>query len=445
MPRSFDLFDTLISRLHYRPDSIFHRVEQAFPFPGFAFHRMAAQGQSDGSLPDIYRHVQKNMGISAEMAEKLMALEFQVELSQIFPIVANLNQVQDGDLIITDTYYSKTQIAQILDHIQCRKKVEIHSLARGKSSGKVWPDLKSRITRHLGDHPHSDVAMPRSFGIESEHYRGNELSKAEQQMVQLDHLELAYLMRALRLQNPYSAPYDALWNDQCQLNVPFLVHASLFLNDFCQKHKKKRVLFTTRDGCLWIQIFQALFPQYESHSFHSSRHVYMHPSPAYIEYVKSLYSEEALIVDCDGEGRTCRHFFRHHIGVKPTHLSIVKVERGLHSVLRYPRVCDAVEKINYDLSGTLYAYQEGPLRCPVEYDVQFVQPSHDCVVKCVELLPRYALGSFDRKVVRWAVKTMEKGLSVDQHISHSLVHFHVGEQHLHFLRNGEMIHKKLQL
>ena len=73
--RSFDLFDTLLGRLQHRPDSIFYLVEKNFPFPGFVFFRLAAELQSDHTLPDIYRHFKRMTQASEEQSEALMQFE----------------------------------------------------------------------------------------------------------------------------------------------------------------------------------------------------------------------------------------------------------------------------------------------------------------------------------------------------------------------------------
>ena len=112
--RSFDLFDTLAGRLHYHPHCIFDFVEKEFPFPGFRFYRTAAELQSNGTFSDIYKRLQVSFGLSPEQALDLMQFEFEIELRQIFPILENLKAVQDGDLIVSDTYYDLDQIQQIL-------------------------------------------------------------------------------------------------------------------------------------------------------------------------------------------------------------------------------------------------------------------------------------------------------------------------------------------
>jgi hypothetical protein len=453
MPHSFDLFDTLIGRLHCHPDSIFYQVQNNFPYPGFVLFRTLAESQSNGTLRDIYRKFQALTGASDEEARALQDFEFQTELNQIFPIRENLTQVQHGDLIVSDTYYTSRQIRFILDRIGLNKKIHLYASPRGKSRGTIWDKIgkKHTILSHRGDSLRADLLSPQSKGIPAQHYTHSQLSAHEKSMAALGHEDLAYLMRALRLQNPYppSSPQYALWNDQCQINLPLLIHASHFLDTFCQQKNKKRILFTSRDGCLWIQLFQKLYPDYESIYFHSSRYAYIYPTAHFIDYVRSLYTHDALIVDSHGSGISCTQFFTQHLQQCPIYLSIINSKKTQHAILRENQRHETIEKLNYDLVGTLYGMDEsGPLRSPLEYDPQFVLPSHRCIELCVQLLSEYNLLSFDKRVIAWASAQARSPLAVDHYIDHAVHHVHLpqdqGMRHLHVLTRGQTYEPRLR-
>jgi hypothetical protein len=440
--RSFDLFDTLLGRLHHHPDSIFELVEKNFPYPGFHFLRTAASYQTDASLPDIYRKFQKLADISEKEISALMQFELETELSQIFPIVENINLVKDGDLIISDTYYDEAQVKKILEKIGLTRNVRIYATPLGKHSGEIWDFLKKEasIDRHLGDSFHSDVSQPESRGIPASHYMNGQLSLAEFSMRELGHFELSCLMRAVRLQNPFptASKEYLIWNEQSQINIPLLVAASLYLHEFCQKHGKNRILFTSRDGCLWIQIFQILFPQYESIYFHASRYTYIHPTPSYIDYVKSVYTNESVIVDAHGRGFSCSQFFK-RLKLKPTYLAIVNSGKKYHGILRTHELCEQIEQLNSDLTGTLYDVQGNvALRTDPEYDLRYIRPIHQCIAKCKELLPQYSLEPFDMRIMQWAYQAMNSGLVIEKVISHARYHCHI-------LKDGKLHHVHLYI
>lgn len=411
--RSFDLFDTLLGRFQFDPNSIFDLVEKRYPFPGFKLFRFAAAMRSDGTLTDIYKKMQELIDLSPEQAANLMKFEFETELDQVFPILENLNLVQDGDWIISDTYYDRSQVQEILKKIGLKKNVNVYASPYGKASGMIWDRLKETPPIfHLGDNTHSDVMMPYSRGILSFGYRNGDLSLAEKKLLEFGQADMAFLIRSLRLLNPYplQSPEHLIWVEQCQFNLPILISASLYLNDFCKLHGKKRILFTERNCCLWIQVFNALFPEYDSIYYHSSRFVYTNPTPSFIDYVSELYTEETVIVDANGTGMTCGSFFKTHLEKKPCYLSIHNYHRKKNfAIYRKRRVAKEFEKMNFDLAGALYDVQDGhPLRAEPEYDLRWIQPSHHCIRTGVELLSRYHFQPFDPRVIEWFFKRLKK-------------------------------------
>lgn len=222
----------------------------------------------------------------------------------------------------------------------------------------------------------------------------------EQIVIEANHEELATLMRQLRLSNPYekeSLSYKA-WEEQSQFNIPILILASYYLDNFCQINQKQRLLFSARDCCHLIDIFKTLFPKYESIYFYSSRLVYSNPSTAYIKYVKDLYSENTVIVDGQGTGNSCRKFFSNHLNTQPCLIPIVGIIPN-HIAISY-RFGDKIEFINYASHGSIYDYtEEGPQFLPLEYDVESVSPAYACVQKCITLLGNYRFKPFNQMLI----------------------------------------------
>jgi len=87
--------------------------------------------------------------------------------------------------------------------------------------------------------------------------------------------------------------------------------------------------------------------------------------------------------------------------------------------------------------------EKEPLRCEIEYDTKFVEPSHLCVKKCVAILDEYELQPFDQRVVQWASDLAWSGLAIDRFIDHAPHHIHLMEngrtRHLHVLCSGHQM------
>jgi predicted HAD superfamily hydrolase len=290
---SFDVFDTLVGRVHKDPTSVFYLVESRYPFPGFSSKRIQAEYNSNGTLNDIYRSFVSLTGISEIEAQKLREFEIETELSNVFPIMCNISRVQDGDILVSDTYYDDKEILRIVRHAGLKKNVEIFATVDGKCSSWIWPYIQRRynILEHEGDNQYSDVSSPRRYGIQAKWFELSEYSPLEQQIFNTSQKELANLMRVLRLSNPHqqgSIAYSA-WNEQAQINIPLLIVTSFLIDDFCKKNVKQKVLFLSPGTGHLIKIFGKLFPQYSSETLLISRDLYMHPTQDYMRYMRSVY------------------------------------------------------------------------------------------------------------------------------------------------------------
>jgi hypothetical protein len=430
---SFDIFDTLVGRLHPDPRFVFQLVEENYPYPDFVFLRRLAELQSNGTLEQIYQRFRAMTGISEEEAKRLMDFELTTELSHVFPIMENVQKVKNGDFLVSDTYYNFDQLKRILEKIGLEKNIQVFFSPNGKSSGMIWKALKeiAHIQEHLGDNYKSDVVMAREYNIPASHYQNCQFSSSEQTVWNAGQKELASLMRALRLQNPYpkdSAKY-VLWNEQAEWNIPLLIQASIHLDQFCKTHRKTRILFTSRDCCLWIKIFQKMFPEYESIYFHSSRNAYRHPTDSYIEYVKSLYTQNTVIADGPASGSSCSTFFKNYLQLHPTYFAIMHHKGTTECPFYGVQVCsegfcNAIECLNVDYVGCLESFQDGkPIRAPCEYSKEYVDAIHACTETFLKIYPAYTINLFDKNLFSLMMRSLQQGIRSHHYLPHFGEHF----------------------
>jgi len=389
---SFDVFDTLLGRLHKDPLSVFRLVETRYPFPGFTKLRISAAMASDGTLEDTYRKFMIMNKLSLEETAKLKAFEIETEISNVFPIVANLSKVQDGDLLISDTYYNNEELAQILEKVGLDKKIHLFATVSGKSQGTIWPELinKYEILSHLGDNPRADVASPKKYGITGVLCKKTHYTPIEQDVCKKGQTDLANLMRILRLLNPY--PEESVqwntWEKQAKHNVPRLIVASLQLNAFCQQRKITSLLFSARGCCHFIKIFKKLFPNYSSTYFHTSKSIYRNPTPEFIRYVHSLYAPNSVIVEESGSGAICQEFFTKYFPTIPNLTTLAYCSSSLpHLSKQFEHM---PKNLNIDCTGPLISFDTtGPVHAPLEYSLEDIQPAHECLEKCLSVLDEY--------------------------------------------------------
>lgn len=354
--RSFDVFDTLIARRCIEPHRVFERVARTMERPGFPAERVAAEQAVWGgpyTLEDIYRRLAEDVGLDPSYAAQLMSAELAAELDEVIPVAENLEQVRDGDLLISDMYLSERAIRDLLDRAGLRKNVGLVVTAHGKRSGDIWPKVagKFSITEHLGDNAHADVHMARSFGLLATHTRVTDPSQVERWLLDLGLSDLAEVLREARLATWHENPVlRRLQLAQVQLNLPILILSSLRLARLAKRLEAERILFASRDCNLWLELFQAMAAPLEVSSeavyFYTSRHARVNASADYGRYARERLSKRSIIADVCGTGWSMSNllstlglsdqylFFTHWMPVAPSYLA--------HSPVQQTCVVDAV-------------------------------------------------------------------------------------------------------
>jgi len=309
---SFDLFDTLLTRRAIFPSRVFEEIEHRLGASGFAAARQTAEQSliQRGEVYDlagIYREMQRLGQCTQSVAASLMAAEIEAEFDHAVPIAENLVKVRDHDLVVSDMYLPTDILRRLLRHVGLKAHVNIFASNAGKHSGNIWPRLGERwlIRQHLGDNAHADVASPRACGIPAAHYLGSQPAQIEQLLLAHGQLELAGVVRALRLSCPLAneSTEGQLWQRVVQLNVPLLCLASSALQHYCVAHQCTRILFSARDCYQLADIHGLLYPLMSSDYIHVSRHTLQHDR-AGVNALLDRAGPAALVVDIASTGHS---------------------------------------------------------------------------------------------------------------------------------------------
>jgi hypothetical protein len=373
--RSFDIFDTLISRTVIDPIDVFDIVEQS-GVANFKQLRLHAQNLSNHTFADIYANYQRLTGIDDAEAARIQQLELQAETAVSFLITEAYHRVRDGDILVSDMYLTRDMLASLLKSVGFDKQVDIFVSPSGKASGEIWPVLKQTFTieHHLGDNVWSDVQSPAQHGIASSHYLATQAAPIEVLLAKLGAVTTAGIVKRCRLTNPL--PPDTrdwrLHEAQLSANLPFLLLMAVHLHDIMEREGLRRILFTTRDSCLLQPLFELLFPDVESHTFYSSRVALAERRASYMTYVKACYLPgSTLIFDLHGAFKTGRDLFQHLFGTLPrVHIFSGASGRAPdYSGLSFdvPRGSHFVEVLNLDQVGSLVTIDDHgrPVRAPM--------------------------------------------------------------------------------
>ncbi len=436
---SFDVFDTILARLRIHPYTIFDQIEKEYPFNDFRRLRSIAEQKSNGSYDSIYNEFKNITGMSVQEINKLKEYEINVERNNMFLIKENYNKICNNDILVSDMYLSKDSIYGLLQANGFNKNVELFVSYNGKSNGYIWDEIRKKysIIKHYGDNEHSDVKQAITKGINAELYVESNLTEHEKYFFNKGYHELCYYMRYVRLSNPYLRevfPHEyELWKEQSQLNLPFLIFCCTYINHFMKNNNKKKVLFATRDGCHMIKLFNILYPQYEACEYHCSRRMYNIPSKDYIEYVDKIVDDTSVIFDLHGGGYSSGNFFNVHLKEKK-YCILYAVLQSLSPYINSDHVkgiavldSESVEKLNYDLRGSLYDFINGfDVRGDIEYDTKYIQICHDAINFAVKNIELFRVGEtgFTLDDYNYLLKYINEHIYIAKMIKHKTSHDH---------------------
>ena len=307
---SYDIYDTLIARRTIEPIGIFETIEKELNFQHFSRLRRECESCCvHPTFDDIYAELQKKTDCNDITIKLLKSYELATEISHSYLIRTNYSRVSDGDILVSDMYFSQEQLEYILRCLGLNKRVVIYSSSsckKSKHDGDMYDYLKTKydIKKHLGDNIYADIQKAEEHGIPAELTRLSPLNKNEKFFVANGLQDFAFFIREFRHSTVYSIDSNeyALFMNQASFNLPILILECIYLHMCLQKENRNTVLFLTRDSCLLIHLFKKLYPQYNSIEYLTSRLITLkHCNEEYEAYVRNLYDDKTCMI-YDGNG-----------------------------------------------------------------------------------------------------------------------------------------------
>jgi FMN phosphatase YigB (HAD superfamily) len=294
---SFDVFDTLVTRLTWRPEDVFlllgHRLREAGLWRGtaeeFAAARRAAEaalravpGTEEVDLRSIHDALAPDQGWDETARDRAMAMEVAAEADCIRPIAGNaarLAALQAGGsevALLSDTYLDRASLMQLLAAggiaVPPERVFASAPLGASKRSGRLFQHVAAELRVapgeiwHEGDHPHSDFACPRRLGIAATQWRDGAPTRHEATLHQaipghppLLRSLLAGAARAARLSAlPATAHDRTLWSTGATVAGPLLLGFVLWVLNQAREGGHRRIHFVARDGQVLKSMAEAL-------------------------------------------------------------------------------------------------------------------------------------------------------------------------------------------
>lgn len=262
--RSFDFYDTLVTRMVANPADIFSLVGERLSIPDFRSMRIAGETAARTALGGevTFQQIYDYVPLAADLKEKARLLEFELERSLVVPVAAVSSQIRSGDLIISDMYHDERLYRDILQRlvpgVVPGAVLVSGSMGVNKSSGGLWKRIAADYPEHqlhIGDNMLADVSQARRNGFVADYFGGAILNRYEAALAKQggDGSIVAGASRAARLSliRSDSSPAGAATIEAFASVFGPLLHAFVhWIMRTCAQQGIRDVYFLARDGQL---------------------------------------------------------------------------------------------------------------------------------------------------------------------------------------------------
>lgn len=301
---SFDIFDTLIERVYSSPSAIFKVMEnnplvRNTGVVNFAGLRRQAEkdaraeaeeaGNEEIGLADIYKFVGRYCGLAQDLLDRLMALEIATETAALrearmgrlmydYALKLNKRVILTSDMYLSrETVISFLKKNDFLDYDRLYLSSDYNKTKRTGTLFKlVLEDLAVPASDilHIGDNPLGDFSVPEGLGITTLRILrpGDRMEndytftrKIKEQLSQSMTLERSYVLREIQssifdLKLSERKCFDNPWHFGSAMLGPLVLGAVTWIKRECEKDNIDKILFLSRDGKVFKEAFDVLYP-----------------------------------------------------------------------------------------------------------------------------------------------------------------------------------------
>jgi len=261
--RSFDFYDTLVTRMVANPADIFSLVGERLNIPDFRSIRIAAEVAARRALGEVnFKQIYAYLPLELDLKEKAQALELDLERSLVVPVAAISSQIQSGDLIVSDMYHDESLYREVLQRLLPNvvpgAVLVSGSAGVNKATGGLWKRVAADYPAHqshIGDNMLGDVSQARRNGLAADYFGGAVLNRYEAAMAKHggDGSIIAGASRATRLSliRGDSTPAEVATIEAfASVFGPLLYSFVSWIKRTCEEEKIRDVYFLARDGQL---------------------------------------------------------------------------------------------------------------------------------------------------------------------------------------------------
>jgi len=292
---SFDIFDTLLVRPYIKPEHVFMHIEQMFGFQNFYKRRVEAEDKVRTLLGKQYPTYDDIYDVLAKEFVSAKSIEFNLEketlfsrhsIKKIYDYAVAQNKII---IIVTDMYYDKSRISELLRRNGYLKYSKLFISGRCNASkwdGSLWDkicmDYRPEDIFHIGDTRQSDEVQAQKRGIhtllikkpvdiltEKYPYLQTFIDRHSND-IQTSGIVGPLLRRQFTNDKPLTDYWQYIgffWGG------PLCLGMAKFVVKACNDNNIKECLFVARDGYTIKKIVNMLSPQIKSHYVYAPRSI----------------------------------------------------------------------------------------------------------------------------------------------------------------------------
>lgn len=296
---SFDIFDTLVSRIFFRPKDLFSLIQSRIStmdcmlnfseiIDGFSELRIQAESdartrkvESHGGEPeilisDIYNEIAKKLpALTPSIIDLLIEIEIECEKVVLYKcpkgeeLFKKACSSKAKVVLISDMYLPSSTLREIL--ISCGydlDNIEIFSSGEegySKHSGSLYSVVAKKLSLdknrwiHIGDNAHADIKNAEKFGINSMLADWSEYSHERSYHWKAKDVIGESLYKSVQLKQTTNFYNDPLSEIGFKVFGPLLLGYISWLTTQLKNHKIDKALFLARDAHLIHKIYNKYF------------------------------------------------------------------------------------------------------------------------------------------------------------------------------------------
>lgn len=282
---SFDLFDTLIMRKTYLPETVWQIIEKNISLKwkrkiDFVQYRKIAINHTkidNPSIYDIYNSLRKLADLSMEEMHELLQMELETEEILLIPrseMIMILKKAQELDklvYIVSDMHLPKEFLIKIIKKFGvCITEAMLwvsNDKKANKNNGEIWnlytkQVVKNKKALHIGDHKKDDIVTPQKYGIDTyfvmnglDMINNSALCNLSSNICSKYASAISGLVIANIFNNPFCLSENKgniVWKDNHSLGYslfgPVILTYLEWIEKLCHARGENEIIFMARDG-----------------------------------------------------------------------------------------------------------------------------------------------------------------------------------------------------